>query len=605
MAGLTVRDAKPDIEDTQDAQPTMCTSGRSRSCTLCTPPAALSRMGSSFALLDLFDTPEFLGARRATTFINPVSTSVFDIFKIGIGPSSSHTVGPMIACRNFTKQLVADKMLHHISHITVELRGSLALTGIGHCTNKAVVLGLHGVAPSEVDPTGIDSFLAEVKECGKMAVGFGHEFIMLDFDEERDVILVADELPLHPNAMICQAFAADGTCLKEVRYYSTGGGFVFTGEEMLAGGSGKALGPALPIPFTGMSDLLRVCEASGLDIAGVMHKNEEARRSPEQVQSGLKEIWSVMEQCVDLGLRADLAGEVLPGPLGLQRRAPGLYKHAKHEQEDTAKGIQAFPAGGVMDELRWLDCYALAVMEENAGMGRVVTAPTNGSAGVVPAVLTYFMRHLRDKQPEDKRQGPTTFLLTAAVAGILAKEHAFISGAAGGCQAAVGTATAMAAAGLCAALNGTPAQVEEAAEIAMEDSLGMTCDPILGLVQVPCIERNTMGASRALNAVALVLKSPLTQRRSMLRYDDVLRVMKETGKDMDSRYRETAQGGLAADYERSLENDPELRSKVLASMGFDRVRHGTRQRTKREVTYEELAAQLITERTSTQSLSKC
>jgi len=310
------------------------------------------------------------------------------------------------------------------------------------------------------------------------------------------------------------------------------------------------------------------------------------------------EIWRVMERCVDRGLEREKAGVLLPGPLGIMRRAPDLYMAASERDE----GGEVLP--GLMDDLRWLDCYTLAVMEENACMGQVVTAPTNGAAGVVPGMLAYYMRHLRPKQRQAKWGSPETFLLTAAAVGILAKERACISGAAGGCQAEVGTATAMAAAGLCAVLGGTPEQVEESAEIAMEHSLGMTCDPVLGLVQVPCIERNAMGAGKALNAVSLVMKAPKTQRRSMLGYDDVLRVMKATGKDMSVRYRETAQGGLAADYEALLQSEPEEWKMVQEMMGTKRIQVGPRRRPARKVTYEE-AADLRKQHLEQLDRSKC
>lgn len=305
-----------------------------------------------------------------------------------------------------------------------------------------------------------------------------------------------------------------------------------------------------------------------------------------------------MEACVERGLSKSHDGEALPGPLGLQRRAPGLHRQAQNDEQD---GL----IPGLMDEMRWLDSYALAVMEENACMGQVVTAPTNGASGVVPATLTYYMRHLRPRQPEAQRESPATFLLTAAAVGILTKERAFISGAAGGCQAEVGTASAMAAAGLCAVLGGSPAQVEEAAEIAMEHSLGMTCDPVLGLVQVPCIERNTMGANKALNAVALVKKAPATKRRSMVGYDDVLRVMKKTGEDMSSRYRETAQGGLADDYEEYLKSQPETWKEVQKMMGVDRVLLGPRRQPKRKVTYTDLTMMRKKSGKGRDATSKC
>ncbi|CAK9096042.1 unnamed protein product [Durusdinium trenchii] len=563
-----------------------------RSCSHC------SVSGSGVAL---FDTPGFVqGAQRSSPFIDPIGTSVFELLKIGIGPSSSHTVGPMLACRNFAKRLAKQNLLSELSTILVELRGSLALTGIGHGTNKACVLGLHGVAPAEVDPATIEPFLLDVKERGKLLVGFKSDFKEITFSEEDDILLVAEELPLHPNAMICRALSADYSCLLEVRYYSTGGGFILSEEEMLAAGqSAGSASRSFPIAFRSMAELLSICEERNVDIASVVRTNEEARRSPEEVSLGLGELWAVMEQCIQRGLEPSKANALLPGPLQIHRQAPQLYATALEEQRRCEAQDLRQP---VMDELRWLNCYALAVMEENACMGRLVTAPTNGAAGVVPAVLAYYMRHLRPTQPESEQKDPATFLLTAATVGVLAKEHACISGAAGGCQAEVGTATAMAAAGLMAVLNGTPRQVAAAATSALEHSLGMTCDPVLGLVQAPCIERNSMGATKAVNAVALV-RSGASQ--SLLDLDGVLRVMKETGSAMDKRYRETALGGLAADYERSLQETPQLQEVVTSSMGFQRIQHGTKKQLKRQVTYEDLEQRLVFQRMESQAVSKC
>mmetsp|Transcript_1514 Transcript_1514/g.3190 ORF Transcript_1514/g.3190 Transcript_1514/m.3190 type:complete len:728 (-) Transcript_1514:58-2241(-) len=524
----------------------------------------------------------------------PVTTSTFELFKVGIGPSSSHTVGPLVACRNFTKDLVDEKILENVNRIRVELCGSLALTGIGHYTNKAVVVGLTGIAPSKIDTNKMDGFLDEVAKQGTLKVGFGSESLgdfsvgtykEINFDETRDVILFAEELPLHPNGMVCQALDKNEKIIKEMTYYSVGGGFVNTAEELMDGHHGSTHAP-FPHQFGSMAELVQLCHDKKKNIADLMRDNEESLRTPLEVEDQLREIWRVMEACVDRGLAKDKDGDDLPGPLGIVRRAPGMYAHAC-EDEDPNSMIPV--VSGLMDEMRWLDCYALAVMEENACMGQVVTAPTNGASGVVPAVLTYYMRHLRDKQPAHRRHSPSTFLLAAASVGILAKEKACISGAAGGCQAEVGTASAMAAAGLCAALGGTAEQVGEAAEIALEHSLGMTCDPVLGLVQVPCIERNTMGATKALNAVSLVLRSPISKRRAMLSYDDVLRVMKKTGMDMGSAYRETAQGGLAADYEASLQSQPEKWAEVKALMGVKRIQVGPRITPRKVISYEEVA----------------
>jgi len=519
-----------------------------------------------------------------TSELRPITTSTFELFKIGIGPSSSHTVGPLVACRNFMRSLVESALLEDVVRVHVELCGSLALTGIGHYTNKAVVLGLTGVSPADVNPSSIEPFLAKVAETGLLKIGFPgddfcarSEYAEIFFDEERDVTLHAEELPLHPNGMVCRALDDEGEELLEVTYYSIGGGFVCTEHEMMTGEPASSKkGPAFP--FVSMTDLMDTCQREGMSIAEVMRRNEEVQRTPEEVDAALADIWRVMEACVDRGLARSKAGEELPGPLGIKRRAPDLY----HNAQDDSNVLL-----GVMDQLKWLDCYALAVMEENACMGQVVTAPTNGASGVVPGMLAYYMRHLRPKQCEEQRSSPADFLLTAASVGIMAKERACISGAAGGCQAEVGTATAMAAAGLCAVLGGTPAQVEEAAEIAMEHSLGMTCDPVLGLVQVPCIERNAMGASKALNAVTLVMKSPSTERRSLLSYDAVLRVMKETGQEMSAKYRETAQGGLAADYEAKLAAQPEKWAQVQDLMGMRRVQVGPRRRETRRISYSE------------------
>jgi L-serine dehydratase len=533
--------------------------------------------------------------------LRPVTTSTFELFKVGIGPSSSHTVGPLVACRNFCRDLVLGGHLDSVSSVKIELCGSLALTGIGHYTNKACVLGLTGVAPAEVDTANIDTFLDSVAASGKLTIGCPGKLLgdgcagsykEIDFVETRDVILLAQELPLHPNGMVCQALDAEGCLLMEITYYSIGGGFIKTEAEMLAQ-EAEAQGvhmsdddddtmddqETIPLPFRSMKELVEVCQAQGLSVAEVMRRNEEAKRSPGEVDAALAEIWRVMENCVERGLSSDKEGQLLPGPLRLQRRAPGLHKQAQCEE-----GLFF----GIMDEMRWLDSYALAVMEENANMGQVVTAPTNGASGVVPATLTYYMRHLRPKQPEAKRNSPGTFLLTAAAVGIITKERATISGAEGGCQAEVGTASAMAAAGLCAVMGGSPEQVAEAAEIAMEHSLGMTCDPVLGLVQVPCIERNTMGANKALNAVSLVMKAPATNRRAMIGYYDIIRVMKKTGEDMSAKYRETAQGGIANDYEAYLKGQPELWEEVQKMMGVGRVLAGSRRKPKRKVTYEDL-----------------
>jgi len=560
-----LRRVQSDVTGPQEASSFSSTAGRRRTCSFC--PASGPKTAS-----------------RKDATVNPIKTSAFELLKIGIGPSSSHTVGPMIACRNFVKHLLQDGHLERIERMQVELYGSLALTGIGHSTDKACIMGFAGTAPADVDPAGIEPFLAEVRESGRLTVGFSGDSCSskeVEFDEERDIILTARELPLHPNGMACRAYAEGGELIRETNYYSVGGGFVLSEEEMTAdqqvgNSSSSDADHKIPFPFRSMGDLLSLCKVHDLSIADVMRRNETSRREPEEVDACLEKIWEVMESCVDAGLEKEKGGEKLPGPLNVSRRAPDMYSHAVSERDSAEEtGLPSV----LMDEMRWVDCYALAAMEQNATMGRVVTAPTNGASGVVPAVLTYYMRHLREKQPEARRRVPGEFLLTAAAVGILAKENACISGAAGGCQAEVGTATAMAAAGLCAVVGGTPSQVEQAAEIALEHCLGMTCDPMLGLVQVPCIERNAMGANKAVNAVALVMKAPPGRRRAVVSYDDCLRVMKQTGDDMQSKYRETAQGGLAAEYDVWLQKQEGKKIReVEETMGLNRIRWGPGER---------------------------
>ncbi|MFF5297612.1 L-serine ammonia-lyase [Paractinoplanes globisporus] len=431
--------------------------------------------------------------------------SAFDLYSIGIGPSSSHTVGPMRAARRFAFE--APKA----ARVRVELLGSLGATGRGHHSDVAVLLGLEGEDPATVVVENIAGRVAAIGESGT---------VLLAGERRVPVEVVLDRrrtLPFHPNGMIFTAWALDGTPIAERTYYSVGGGFVVeNGEE-------PAVDVAvLPYPFATGDDLL----AYDRPLSEVMLANERVWRSDADIRDGLLRIWRVMRGCVERGLSA---GEgVLPGGLGVKRRAPGLWR-------DLVRRPDADDPLHVID---WVNLYALAVNEENAAGGRVVTAPTNGAAGIIPAVLHYYRRFV----PGSDDDGVVRFLLTAAAVGILIKGAASISGAEVGCQGEVGSAAAMAAAGLCEVLGGTPAQVENAAEIALEHSLGLTCDPVGGLVQVPCIERNAIASVKAINAARLALRGDGSHRVSL---DTAIRTMRETGRDMSTKYKETSQGGLA------------------------------------------------------------
>lgn len=450
--------------------------------------------------------------------------SVFDLFRVGIGPSSSHTVGPMRAARRFLLELETLGHTAAVDRIRVELFGSLALTGKGHATDKAVILGLLGESPETVDPDAADRLFAGVRETGRLRLPDGRG---IPFREGEQLLFRQHErLPRHPNGMRFAALAADGGELHREQYYSVGGGFVLSDAEIERGGDDGA-NVALPYPFRSAAELLALCSRNGLTIDALVLANERVWREEGEVRRGLLDIWSVMEACIERGCRT--AG-VLPGGLGVRRRAPALH----------AELIRR-PEAGLRDQLTvldWVNLYALAVNEENAAGGRVVTAPTNGAAGVIPAVLAYYTRFV----PGASDDGIVRFLLTAGAIGMLYKENASISAAEVGCQGEVGVACSMAAAGLCAVLGGTPAQIENAAEIGMEHNLGLTCDPIAGLVQIPCIERNTMGAVKAINAARLALRGDGTHFVSL---DRVIATMRETGRDMSERYKETSLGGLA------------------------------------------------------------
>ncbi|MEP6598409.1 MAG: L-serine ammonia-lyase [Actinomycetota bacterium] len=449
-----------------------------------------------------------------------VAISVFDLFSIGIGPSSSHTVGPMRAARTFAVGLDDDGLIESITRVRAELFGSLGATGHGHGSNKAVILGLQGELPETVETATIGARAAEVRAAERIALLGKHEVALA----EDDLVLHRrTSLPFHPNGMRFFAYA-DDELVRERTYYSVGGGFVI--DEAAAGADRvKVDDTPLAYPFTTGAQLMAHCEQSGLPVSGVMLGNELAWRSEPEVRARLLHIWAVMQQCVQNGWSH--AG-TLPGGLRVRRRAPELYQHLCDEQLST-------------DPLRimdWVNLFALAVNEENAAGGRVVTAPTNGAAGVLPAVMHYYRRFV----PGATDDGIVRFLLTAGAIGVLYKENASISGAEVGCQGEVGSACSMAAGALCEVLGGTPAQAENAAEIGMEHNLGLTCDPVGGLVQVPCIERNAMAAVKAINAARIALRG---DGKHIVSLDKVIKTMRETGADMKVKYKETSRGGLA------------------------------------------------------------
>jgi len=449
-----------------------------------------------------------------------VPISVFDLFSIGIGPSSSHTVGPMRAARTFAEGLLDDGLLGDVTRVRAELYGSLGATGHGHGSDRAVILGLLGERPETVDTATAVSRAADVRAAGVVEVLGKHPVTL---GEDDLVLYRRQSLPFHPNGLRFTAFGGDET-LRERTYYSVGGGFVV--DESAAGADRiKADDTHVPYPFTTGAELLEQCSRTGLPISGVMLANEIAWRSESEVREGLLRIWSVMQECVRNGWTNE---GTLPGGLKVPRRAPDLYRHLCSEPF-------------AMDPLRvmdWVDLFALAVNEENAAGGRVVTAPTNGAAGVLPAVLHYYTRFC----PGASDDGVVRFLLCAGAIGVLYKENASISGAEVGCQGEVGSACSMAAGALCEVMGGTPEQVENAAEIGMEHNLGLTCDPVGGLVQVPCIERNAMAAVKAINASRIALRG---DGRHIVSLDKVIKTMRETGADMKIKYKETARGGLA------------------------------------------------------------
>jgi L-serine dehydratase len=452
-----------------------------------------------------------------------VTVSVFELFKLGVGPSSSHTMGPMTAAARFVAGLADHGVLAVTARVSVKLYASLALTGRGHATDTAVMLGLMGYRPATLDPDAGEAALARMRASGELVLA-GERSVA--FDEARDIDWAGRErLPAHPNALRFTAFDAAGGELATRVWFSVGGGFVRDEAEM-ARNTQDDQGPDLPYPFASGADLLQKAEAAGLTIADLMAANEASLRPPQEVDRGLDSIFAAMEACIDRGLRMD---GVLPGGLEVKRRARQL--------RDTILAKVERQIADPLAAMDWVNLWALAVNEENAAGGRVVTAPTNGAAGLLPAVLRYY-----DRCCHGTAQGRRTFLLTAGAIGALYKRNASISGAEVGCQGEVGVACSMAAAGLAAALGGTNAQIENAAEIGMEHNLGLTCDPIGGLVQIPCIERNAMGAIKAIDAARLAL---LGDGQHWVSLDKVIATMKRTGDDMSHIYKETSLGGLA------------------------------------------------------------
>ena len=457
-----------------------------------------------------------------------MAVSVFDLFKIGIGPSSSHTVGPMRAARLFVRHLQHSGLLATAARVRVQLYGSLGLTGRGHGSDKAVLLGLEGHEPDTVDVEAVTTLLEAIRSQRRLLLAGAHA---VPFNEKDDLRFHRREtLPFHANGMRFEAFDAAGALLADKVYYSVGGGFVVSDEVAADGSRQKVIAPdatVLPHPFRSGAELLQRCAELRCGVAEVMRRNERHWRTDAEIDAGLDRIWAVMQACVKRGIATE---GVLPGGFQVRRRAAKLHRD-----------LTAHPEQALTDPLRvldWVNLYALAVNEENAAGGRVVTAPTNGAAGIIPAVGHYYERFC----PQASAQGIHDYLLTAAAIGILYKENASISGAEVGCQGEVGVACSMAAAGLTAALGGTPAQVENAAEIGMEHNLGLTCDPIGGLVQIPCIERNAMGAVKAINAQRMAARGDGSHKVSL---DKVIKTMRDTGRDMQDKYKETSRGGLA------------------------------------------------------------
>ncbi|WP_182084141.1 L-serine ammonia-lyase [Aureimonas sp. ME7] len=454
--------------------------------------------------------------------------SVFDVFKIGIGPSSSHTMGPMTAAARFLERLRQFPDRDRAARIRTSLHGSLAFTGKGHATDRAVALGLLGWLPASLDIEAAERQLADLAHARTLRLP---DLSPIDFDPAEDIVFdYGPPLPGHANGLVFSAFDAGGELLLTETFYSIGGGFVVTAAEReRPAGASVAAGPEQPwpFPFRNAADMLRMAGVSGLSIADMKRENETRLRSRDEVAAEVDHIWAVMDACIERGLAME--GE-LPGGLKVRRRARRIHQQLLAERQSNIAQPHATSD--------WLGVYAMAVNEENAAGGRVVTSPTNGAAGVVPAVLRYYLDHCHGAD----RAKVSDFLLTAAAIGGLIKHNASISGAEAGCQGEVGSAAAMAAAGLCAVLGGTPEQVENAAEIALEHHLGMTCDPVAGLVQVPCIERNGIGAIKAVAAASLALRGDGSH---FMPLDNCIEAMRQTGEDMNTKFKETSLGGLA------------------------------------------------------------
>ena len=456
-----------------------------------------------------------------------MAVSVFDLFKIGIGPSSSHTVGPMRAALMFVQGLERDGLLAQTASVKVELYGSLGATGKGHGTDRGVMLGLMGEAPDTVDPSTIAARLDAVQSTRRLSLLGKHE---IAFTQKEQIAFYRQALPEHPNGLKLRALDAAGAVLRESTYLSVGGGFVVTAgapnTKVLQAADERAH------PFSTGNELLALCASTGKSIAELMWDNERVWHNEEETRAGLLKIWDVMQSCVarGCGIGNPDADGTLPGPFQVKRRAPQLYRALSGNPEQSLRDP--------LSMVDWINLYAIAVNEENAAGGRVVTAPTNGAAGIIPAVLHYYTRFV----PGANEQGVIDFLMTAAAIGMLYKLNASISGAEVGCQGEVGVACSMAAGALAAVMGGTPKQVENAAEIGMEHNLGLTCDPVGGMVQIPCIERNAMAAVKAVNAARMALRGDGSHYVSL---DSVIKTMRETGADMKTKYKETSRGGLA------------------------------------------------------------
>ncbi|MFB4390804.1 MULTISPECIES: L-serine ammonia-lyase [unclassified Pseudomonas] len=452
-----------------------------------------------------------------------MAISVFDLFKIGIGPSSSHTVGPMRAAATFAQVLRERGLLTQVQRVEVRLYGSLSATGIGHATDRACLLGLMGQWPDRIDPHSIEPRIDQLMQEQCLMLDGSHP---VGFQYGRDMRLLDENLDYHPNAMSLEAMGGQGRLLVQT-YYSIGGGFIIEQAELDAPvSSGSHV--ELPYEFSSGAELLALCKAHGLTVSQLMMANERAWRSEADIREGLLNIWAAMRECVANGLANE---GILPGGLKVKRRAAKLHRSLQELGKPNV-------IGSTLSAMEWVNLFALAVNEENAAGGRMVTAPTNGAAGIIPAVLHYYMKFNPDACDDDV----VKFLLGAAAVGILCKKNASISGAEVGCQGEVGSACSMAAAGLAEVLGATPAQLENAAEIALEHNLGLTCDPVGGLVQVPCIERNAIAAVKAINAVQMALRG---DGEHFISLDRVIRTMRDTGADMHANYKETSRGGLA------------------------------------------------------------